>query len=334
MAYQGSRLAALSVAILACLATTFLSCRKEKIENVITASGTIEAVEISVASKFSGLVEEVLVREGDRIRQGDRLAVMDSSGLEIQLRQAEAGVKLTEAQLALLLEGAREEDIRQAEAALKQARASLRLAEEDWKRWSSLAEKESATAKQRDDAETRYTVARAQAEAAEQALQKLRQLARPEEIQAARARLEQAIAARDLIKKSIADAVLIAPVPGVVTHRIAESGEFVIAGAPILAIVDLDKVELMLYLSTADLGKIRLGQTTEVTTDSYPGRIFEGRVSFISPEAEFTPRNIQTKEERVKLVYRVKVEIPNPEHILKPGLPADATLRIAPAASD
>lgn len=315
------------------LAAFILSCRDEKTGLSIRASGTIEAVKVTIASKFSGQVEEVLVREGQRVQKGDRLVVMDKSSLEIQLRQAEAGVKLAEAQLALLIKGARTEDIRQAEAVLEQARENLRQAEKDWKRWLSLSEKESATAKQREDAETRFRVACAQRDAAEQALLKLEEGSRPEEIKAAQAKLEQAVASRDLLLKSIADAVLIAPTSGVVMQKNIEPGEFVVAGSPLLVLSDLNRVELWIFLTSSEVEKIQLGQSVAVTVDFDPSRVFEGVVTFISPEAEFTPKNIQTKEERAKLVFRTKVEIPNPEHVLKPGLPADAVIQISPSAS-
>ncbi len=314
-----------------CFIIFLASCKAENEKNPISASGTIEAVEVAVASKLGGQVEKILVGEGDQVKIGDTLAVIDSSSLEIQLRQAEAGIRLTEAQLELLLKGARAEDIRQAEEALNQAEANLSVAEEDWKRLRTLAEKESATQKQRDDAEARYKVALAQNETARQALQKAKQLVRPEEIKAARARLDQAVAARDLIKKSIADSVLLSPASGIVTYKIIEAGEFIIPGSPLLTVADLANVHLEIYLPEKELGRIRLGQSAEVKIDSYPDRVFTGKVIFISPEAEFTPKNVQTKEERVKLVFRVKIEVPNPGYILKPGMPADAVLRIEPS---
>lgn len=303
-----------------------VDCRNNRNQGEISASGTIEAVEVSVASKTSGQVVKMAVDEGARIEAGNLLAVIDSASLEIQLQQAEAGVKLAEAQLQLVLKGARIEDIRQAEEALRQTEASLKLAEVERARITDLFAKQSATAQQRDNAETRLAVARAQYEAAKQALQKWRQLARPEEVKQAQARLEQAEASRDLVKKTIADSTITSPISGIVTHRATEQGEFVGPGTTLLTIADLAEVRLEIFVPESDLGKVRLGQSAEVKIDSYPGRVFVGKVIFISPEAEFTPKNIQTKEERVKLVYRVKIKVPNPENILKPGMPADAVI--------
>jgi HlyD family secretion protein len=303
-----------------------VDCRNKENREEISASGTIEAVEVSVASKTSGQVVKMSVDEGARIEAGSLLAVIDSASLEIQSRQAEAGVRLAESQLQLLLKGARIEDIRQAEEALRQAEASLRLAEVDRTRITDLFAKQSATAQQRDNAETRLAVARAQHEAAKQVLQKWRQLARPEEIKQAQARLEQAEASRDLLQKMIADSTIVSPTSGIVTHRATEQGEFVVPGTILLTIADLAEVRLEIFVRESDLGRVRLGQSAEVRIDSYPNRVFRGEVIFISPEAEFTPKNIQTKEERVKLVYRVKIKVPNPENILKPGMPADTVI--------
>jgi HlyD family secretion protein len=178
------------------------------------------------------------------------------------------------------------------------------------------------------DSETRYKVAEAQNAAAQQALQKVRKLSRPEEIKAAQARLAQAEAGRDLLNKTIADATILSPTAGIVTHKSKEPGEFATPGTTLLTIADLDNVRLNIYIKGIDLGRVHLDQRAEVRIDSHPDRIFGGTVTFISPEAEFTPKNVQTQEERVKLVYRVKIQIPNPEGILKPGMPADASLPV------
>jgi len=319
---SGARVGAAAAAAVILL----LSCRGQKEGGPISASGTIEAVEVSVAAKTSGQVEKVLIEEGSRVQVGDVLAVIDSDSLAIQLRQAEAGVDLARSQLDLLLKGARIEDVRQTEEAAKQAESNLFVASEDLKRIRSLFEKESTTAKMKQDAEARYQVALAQHEAAQQALLKVRKLSRPEEIRAAQARLAQAEAGRDLLAKTISDATIVSPVSGMVTHKAVEPGEFVGPGVPLLTIADLDDVRLNIYITEIELGRVRLGQRAEIRIDSHPDRSLWGTVIFISPEAEFTPKNVQTKEERVKLVYRVKVEIPNPESILKPGMPADALI--------
>jgi HlyD family secretion protein len=302
------------------------ACAGNKNKSEIQASGTIEATEVNVSARVSGQVREIRVEEGSRVKAGDVLVLIDHDSLDIQLRQAEAGVALAEAQLHLLRAGARAEDLEQARDGLHQAESNFKLAEADAKRMRELAAKGSVTPKQRDDAEARLTVAAAQKNTAGEALKKLQQFARPEELKAAQARLDQAVAQADLLKKAIADCTIAAPVGGVVTRKPVEAGELVQAGATVLTVSDLDRVNLMIYVTEKELGQVKLGQTASVTIDSAPGRIFSGKVTYISPEAEFTPKNIQTKEDRAKLVFRVKVEIDNPEGALKPGLPADAII--------
>lgn len=309
-----------------------LSCSSNGAKDVISASGTIEAIEVNVASKVPGQLEERTVDEGARVRAGDKLAVIDHASLDIQLRQAQAGVDLARAQLVLLRNGARVEDIQQAEAALKQAQASFTVAADDARRMRELLKTESVTPKQKEDADARLTVAEAQRNAAAEALKKTRTLARPEEIQAAEARLAQAQAAVDLLKKTIADCTVTAPVGGIVTHKALEAGELVTQGATIVTLSELDSVYVMIYVTEKELGRVRLGDAADVKIDAFPDRAFPGKVTYISPEAEFTPKNIQTTEDRVKLVFGVKVEIENREGLLKPGLPADAVIRVGPVA--
>jgi HlyD family secretion protein len=314
--------------ILAALA----ACSSQKAAGIISASGTIESVEVHVASKVPGQLQERAVDEGARVRAGDRIAVIDHTSLDIQLRQAEAGAALARAQLRLLQNGARREDIEQAQAALEQAEASLKIARDDARRMRELEKTGSATPKQREDAEARLTIAEAQRKAAAEALRKVRTLARPEEIQAAEARLGQAEAAVDLIRRTIDDCTIIAPVGGFVTHKAVEVGEFVGQGATIVTISELDSVYVMIYVTEAELGRIHLGDAAAVRIDAFPDRDFRGKITYMSPEAEFTPKNVQTKQDRVKLVFGVKVEIENTEGLLKPGLPADAFVQTGLAA--
>ncbi len=188
----------------------------------------------------------------------------------------------------------------------------------------------SVTAKQGDDAEARLTVAAAQRSAAAEAVAKVLRMARPEEIQAAEARLDQARAAADLLAKTIADCTVTAPAGGTVTHKAVEAGELVTPGATVFTLADLDSVYVVLYITEREVGRVRLGDAAEILIDAFPDRPFTGKITYISPEAEFTPKNVQTKEDRIKLVFGVKVEIENREGLLKPGLPADAVIRVGP----
>ena len=260
------------------------------------------------------------------MRQGDLLATIDHAALDIQLGQARSGVDLATAQLDLLTNGARGEDLAQAREALNQANETLRNAREDFQRMDSLFKVNAATKKQRDDAETRYANAKAQASATDQALLKLQNFARPEDVKAALARVDQAVYSVRLLEKSIQDCTVRSPTAGIVTEKLVEEGELAAPGTGLYVITNLDTVKLTIYVPETDLGNIRLGQQARISVDSRPDTIFPGTVTYISPIAEFTPRDIQTKDDRVKLVYAVKIEMANPQGVFKPGMPADAAL--------
>jgi len=279
----------------------------------ISASGTIEATEVTVSAKVGGEVIRLLVDEGSSVKTGDTLAVIDPTDYLIQLKEAEANVAAMEAQYKLTLRGAREEDILQAEANFKNAESDLKRMEELWA-------SKSITQKQLDDARTRFTVA-------QQAWEKMKRWSRPEEIITTRARRDQARAQLESIKKKIQDCAITAPIGGTVTQKAVEQGELVVPNAPLFRISRLEKLNLMIYVSEQELGRVKLGQQAKVQIDTYKEKTFPGRVVYISPIAEFTPKNIQTKEDRTKLVFGVKLEVDNQEGILKAGMPADAYLQ-------
>lgn len=317
-----------------CLLLALAACRGTEDAGILRAAGTIEVTEVRVAARTPGEVRLRGVEEGAAVRAGDTLAVIDHELLTLQLRQAEAATAAAEAQLDLLRSGARPEDIEQAEARLVQVEVERSQARADAERFRALAAAGSATPKQLDDVEARLRVAEAQHEAARQAVNKLRHLARPEELRAAAAQVAQARAAADLIRRQVADAYVVAPIDGTVLVQAVESGELVAPGTPVVTLADLQRAYLRIYVPEPALGRIRLQQPVEVYTDAYPDRPMQGRVTFIAPEAEFTPKNVQTREERVKLVYEVEVEVPNPEGILKPGMYADAVLPLDQAGAE
>ena len=289
-------------------------------KDVIEASGTIEGTDVNVGTEVAGRVKEVRVDEGARVAQGDTLAKIDDTEYQIQLRQAVANLAAFESAYRLAVEGSRKEDIIQAEAAFTNARA-------DYQRMKDLLASQTITQKQYDDVYTRFV-------AAEQTYEKLKRGLRPEEINGARVRRDYAAAQADLLRKRVHDCSILAPSAGTVTLRGVEPGELVTMGASLFRITYLDKVKLTIYVSDAELGKVKLGQKAQVSIDSFgKAKPFEGDVVYISPTAEFTPKNVQTKEERTKLVFGVKIEIANPDGALKPGLPADARILIDQPAS-
>lgn len=291
---------------------------------IIDASGTLEAVEVNVGAKVSGQLERMTIQEGSSVQKGDTLAVLEHSTLQLQWMQAKAGVDLADAQYRLLVNGARSEDLKAGEEALRQTQATLTNAKDDYERMKELFAAKSVSRKQHDDAESRYQVALAQYNTAQQNLEKLRNFARPEDLSAAKARLEQARATAELLSTQLSYATILAPVSGIITHKPVEVGELVNTGSTVVTIAQLSSLNLMIYVNENDLGKVKLGSSADVVIDSYPDRNFRATVIYISPIAEFTPKNIQTKEDRTKLVFGVKLEVANEEGILKAGMPADA----------
>ncbi len=290
----------------------------------IEASGTLEAVEVRVSAKVPGQVDRLFVDEGSQVKEGDTLAILDHSTQEIQWRQAQAGVALADAQYQLLVNGARSEDIQQAGDALKQLESSAKVAADDYNRMKDLFASKSISKKQFDDAESRYVITKAQLNSAKENLKKMQRFARPEDLEAAKARLDQAKGNAALLSKQITDAFIVAPVSGTVTNKPVERGELVGTGTTIVIISRIETLNLMIYVSDNDLGKVKLNGSADIVIDTYPDKTFPGRVMYISPIAEFTPKNVQTKEDRTKLVFGVKLEVNNKEGILKAGMPADA----------
>jgi HlyD family secretion protein len=316
----------LARAFLAALSLALLEVSCSQRDEGVTASGTIEATEVRLSPKVGGQVIALNAREGDRVAAAQVLARLDHTALDLQMEQGQAEVRLAEAQFSLLVKGARPEDIQQGREAVVQADENLRLAREDADRTRQLYATGSATQKQRDDAEARLVVAQAQANGAGQALKKLQNLARPEELQAAEARVDQARIAVRLLENTIQDTEVVSPMNGVVLQRLVETGENVSPGMSMFVVADLSRVELKVYVTEPDLSRITLGQEVTVRIDGPPPSEFPGMITFIAEEAEFTPKNIQTRDERVKLVFGVKVAVDNPLGILKPGMPADAVL--------
>ena len=280
--------------------------------SAISASGTIEGTDINIGTEVSGKVRNVLVDEGSRVNAGDTLVIIDDVEYQIQLRQSIANLESFESSYRLAVEGSRKEDIVQAEAAFT-------TAETDYKRMKELLASQTITQKQYDDAYNKYI-------SAQQTYEKLKHGSRREEIDAARQKRDLASAQVDLLKKKIHDCYITSPSAGTITLRAVEPGELVTPGKNVLKLTYLDKVKLIIYVNEQELHKVSLGEQANVKIDGAPNKSFAGTVIYISSVAEFTPKNVQTKEDRTKLVYGVKIEIPNPDQTLKPGMPADAEL--------
>ena len=288
-------------------------------------SGTIEATEVRVAMEVAGRLEEVAIDEGRLVTNGARLARIDPAGYEMKAREARAARDLARAQLDLLLAGSRDEDIRRARAQAEEARAAAWAAGRQHDRVRKVFEEGHATAQQADDAKAMSDRAAAAQAAAEEQVARVEKGSREEEIRAARAALAQAEARLALAEKALRDTEVRSPLDGVVLIRSAEPGEVVAPGTPLGVLARLDEVWLSAYVSEPRLAGVKVGQPVRVRVDGRAND-FTGTVAFVSPQAEFTPRNVQTAEERTKLVFRVKITLANPEGVFKPGLPADVWL--------
>lgn len=291
-------------------------------------SGTIECTQVQVSPQVAGRLLSLVPHEGDVVKKGDVVARIDASDHTLRRDEARATVAQAQAQLDLMLAGSRVEDVQRAREQVREAKAAADAATADLRRIEKVFEQKSATQKQMDDAKAMAERSSAVAAAAVQNLTRIQAGNRPEEIQVARTQVDTAKAKLATLEKAIADCTVTAPMDGVVTTRSREDGEMAGVGTPLITLSRLDEVWLSVYVPETRLGGVKLGQPAKVKLDG-ESKLFDGTVTFISPEAEFTPKNVQTPDERAKLVYRLKITLPNPDRVFKPGMPADGCLGIA-----
>jgi HlyD family secretion protein len=299
--------------------------------NQLTLSGNIEAHESLVSFKVPGRITELPVEEGQLVGQGALLARLEDADYRQHVRIDEAGVRVRESDLALTLAGTREQEIKAAKQSVNDAKADMEEKKLDNDRAQRLFAEDAVSAQDRDLAATALKRAEAALAAAQERHNQAVEGSRKEDIAIAHANVNQAHANLGLSRVNLDYTVLRAPLAGVVTVRQAELGEVVSPGSPVVTIADLDHPWLRAYVAETDLGRIHWGQDATITTDTYPGKQYHGRISFISSTAEFTPKSVQTEKERVTLVYRIKIDLDNRNHELKPGMPADARIDLAPA---
>jgi HlyD family secretion protein len=291
----------------------------------LLCSGNVEAHESVIAFRTSGRIIALPVQEGDAVKAGDLLARLDDGDYRQQVHLDEATLQTRDRELALAEAGSRTQDIRGAEQSVADAKADLELKRIDRERYNMLFAREGVSAQTRDQADTAFKRAQAVYERAMQNLSETREGTRKEQIAVSRAALRAAAQNLDLSRVRLSYTVLPSPVTGIVTVRQAELGEYVAAGTPVVTVADLDHLWVRAYVSETDMGRVRWGQSATVRIDSAPGKTYRGTVAFIASEAEFTPKTVQTNKERVALVYRIKVNVENPNHELKPGMPADVS---------
>lgn len=305
-------------------------CDRGNGKGTLKLTGTVETTTVALSFKVPGRLLQRSVDEGQTVRAGQEVARLEETELREEQRARSAQERAARAALDDLRAGSRQEEIGQAEAALARLRAEAVRAADDAARSEKLFAREVIPRRDLDAARAARDASAAAVREAEERLRLVKAGPRPDAVQQARATLDSAVAGRALADSRLADAVLSAPVSGQVLAKHAEPGEMLAAGSPVLTVGKLDEVWIRAYIPETELGRIKLGQTATVTSDTWPGKSYTGTVSFIAQQAEFTPKNVQTQAERVKLVYRIKITVPNPNLELKPGMPVDALITAAP----
>jgi HlyD family secretion protein len=297
---------------------------------VLEASGTVEATEAALGFAASGRIYGITVHEGETAREGSVLAVLDTVEVMARVRQLRDQAQLAAAQLRDLEQGARPQEIDDRRQATTAAKKSLDDADADVRRMRALLDGGAVSSQTlekaqlaRDVAATRYAQARAALSLAEEG-------ARRQQIAAARASLAATHSQVTALEATIPNFFIRSPWTGLVTDRVHEPGEAVTAGMPVLSIMNPNDRWVRIYIPERDVGAVRVGQRASITSDAFPTRQLAGHVRWIASEAEFTPRNVQTKDDRTRLVYAAKVQIDEDSAmVLKPGTPADVRVKLA-----
>ena len=303
--------------------------KDSKSQNELVLSGNIEAHESLVSFKVQGRIVDLPAEEGQSVQAGALLARLDIDDYRQRVLIDEANVRVRQSNLALTLAGTREQEIKAAQQAMLDAQADMQQKKLDYDRAQRLFSEDAISAQDRDLADTALKRAQATFQAAEQKYNEALEGSRKEDIAIAQANLKEASANLGMSRVNLDYTVLRAPTAGVITVRQAELGEVVVPGTPVVTLADLDHIWLRAYVAETDVGRVRWGQDAVITTDTYAHKQYHGRISFIASDAEFTPKSVQTYKERVTLVYRIKIDIDNARHELKPGMPADAHITLA-----
>lgn len=304
----------------------WLETRRNPSVEALATSGTIEATEVPLASEVPGKVTQVLVQEGQQVELGAPVVTLDVTALQLQLDQASAALQMAEARRDEARAGARSEQVRHAEEVARQAAAALEGAKKNYDTVKQMYDNGVAPKVQMDSATTQLETASAQAQAARAQAELVKKGATREQLRQLEAAVAQARAAAKLAQYNLERGTVKATISGVVVRRLIEPGALVSPGAGVITLQNLDDLWLRVYVPENQLNLVRLGQRVKVTVDAFPDRSFTSEVVNIADRAEFTPRNVQTKEERATTVYAVKLRLLdglNGE--LKPGMPADVS---------
>jgi HlyD family secretion protein len=304
------------------------ACNRNQDDTTIHLNGRIEAPMVDLGPKVPGRVTEVLVREGDRVKAGALLVRLDLGETSIAVEREQAGVRSAEARAQDLEEGSRESEIAVVQAELADRRAAVSLAQKEAERQRFLLDRKVGTQRDYDRARTELERARAAVQVTQERLELAREGTRRNQTAAAEAEAQRAQA---VLKQSVAvarEGEIRAPADGVIVHRLAEPGQLVGAGQPAVTMAFANRLYVRTFIPETKLGRVRMGTPASVTVDAFPGRQFPARITEISPEAEFTPKAVETKSERVNLVYAAKADLDRGwNEPLVPGQPAEVTVR-------
>jgi HlyD family secretion protein len=295
----------------------------------LVLSGNIEVTDAQVSFKVPGRVIERLVTEGDRVKSGQLVARLDDTEQQEQLALRRAELAEAAAACSALQAGSRPQEIAAAEATLQSVEADRDRLRLDFTRQQDLRGKDAIADRELEASQAQLKVAEARVVEAAERFKLVQAGPRAEDVTQGRARVDQARAAVAFAETQIENTRLFSPLTGVVLSKNIEPGEYVSPGTPVITVADIAHVWVRAYINDTDLGRIRLGQKLAVRTDTFPGKTYEGTIGFIASEAEFTPKAVQTTKERVKLVFRIKIDLANPNDELKPGMPADASMPAA-----
>ncbi|MDR3588347.1 MAG: efflux RND transporter periplasmic adaptor subunit [Negativicutes bacterium] len=296
-------------------------------ETGITATGTIEVTLADIVPKVNGYMTELKIEVGDSVKTGQTIARITRDDLQAQLLTDETALAKGKVVLTDLEKGPRPQEIQQASASLAAAQAQYVKAKNDLDRYRKLYQDGAIPAQQLDSAQSGYDVAYNSLIAAQSQLSLLLEGNRPDVIEAQRMEVKRLEAAASVTRATMADTVVASPLNGVVLTKNFQTGEYVNPGSAIATVGDLNDCWVKIYLSSAQLGLIKFGQPVQVKVDAFPNKIFTGTIKEISQNAEFTPRQSITQQERANLVFYVKVKLDNSEGILKPGMPADVVIK-------
>jgi HlyD family secretion protein len=292
----------------------------------LKVSGSIEATTVEISFKVPGRLARRLVDEGESVRSGQQVAVLHIDEFVEERNERLSELKANQAALADLQAGSRKEEIAQAEAALARMKAEADRMAKEFARADALYKREVIPLKELDFARAGRDSSAAAVREAEERLKLLNIGPRPHAVSQAKARVAGSNAVLALAETRLSETSVSTPVDGLVLAKHAEPGEIIAPGSPIITVGKMDELWLKAYIPETELGRVKLGQKVRVTSDTWLGKLYDGKITFISSQAEFTPKNVQTEKERVKLVYRIKITLPNPKMELKPGMPADAVI--------